>query len=286
MEIEQGGPPASSLSCRQTSDEGRGRTTDEQWRKMSVTKVYYIIPEDGDEESHPNMFVVNAPPQQVRLGDVRAAFPLKKHAYHFRFKKPFQNKFVWLDCVDLNAPLPMFDGYYFCKVSRLGELSGSTATSAPRQVPAQSRPAETVKPSAAQQSRSVARAPEQPSIVAPMPSNSDLFEWTDMDAAPAATAPSSSPSEPKAPTPLAPHSDDLLDFLGGASSSAPAPSPPPASSGLEDFAWDSAFQSAPAPSASAPVGVGLNNSFVQPVKKTSGKLPNELGAEAAKNFSL
>jgi len=174
-------------------------------------------------------------------------------------------------------------------------------------------------------SSKVKQQQQQAQVMMPVISSeteSELFEWSDLPAAPVAPAPIaavttktkmtvSAPVQTKAvgvtaaaqaPVATTSQSDDLLDFLGGSSSTGPGPSPPPSGAGgvvgMEDFEWG--FQSAPvAPVATAAVGgfpgvVGptrtispANNAVQNPVKKPSAsRLPNELGAEAAKQFTL
>ncbi|GBG28488.1 Hypothetical Protein FCC1311_047112 [Hondaea fermentalgiana] len=91
---------------------------------MSSTSVYYFVPEDGDDEAHPNFFSLSKPAAKVRAADVRAAFPLPG-AYHLRFKKAFKNTYVWLDVVDDGQIVPRFEGQIFAKISRLSAQHGA-----------------------------------------------------------------------------------------------------------------------------------------------------------------
>jgi len=88
------------------------------------TAVFYYVPEDGDEEDHPNFFTIGRAANKVRLGDVKKAFPLPG-GYHFRFKKTFKSTFVWLDVLDDYDVVPRFDGQIVAKVSRLSAPRGS-----------------------------------------------------------------------------------------------------------------------------------------------------------------
>jgi hypothetical protein len=84
-------------------------------------RVYYYVPEDGDEEDHPNTFSISSLQQdaKVTLGHVKDAFPLPG-AYHFRFKTQFKSTFVWMDVMDDAKRVPVAkDGKITCKVSRL-----------------------------------------------------------------------------------------------------------------------------------------------------------------------
>ena len=82
-----------------------------------------MIPEDGDEIAHPNIFEVNTK-QGLTLGQLKKAFPVPG-SYHFRFltsvsagsSKPTS---VWMDTTDENAPVPLnSSGQIFAKASRL-----------------------------------------------------------------------------------------------------------------------------------------------------------------------
>jgi hypothetical protein len=90
-------------------------------------RVYYYIPEDGDDEEHPNAFSIAGVQQdaQVTLAHVKEAFPLPG-AYHFRFKTQFKSTFVWMDVMDDAKRVPVAkDGKVMCKVSRLQSAGGS-----------------------------------------------------------------------------------------------------------------------------------------------------------------
>lgn len=36
-----------------------------------MTTVYYYLPEDGDEESHPNVYVIHKELNEIKLKDIR-----------------------------------------------------------------------------------------------------------------------------------------------------------------------------------------------------------------------
>ena len=90
----------------------------------------YFIPEDGDDESRPNVFLAaksrhqGVPPS---LGQIRDAFPLPGR-YHFRFKSPLMpggdrdkdGMAVWMDCVKDNQPVPTWRNTVVAKVTRTG----------------------------------------------------------------------------------------------------------------------------------------------------------------------
>jgi hypothetical protein len=94
------------------------------------TAVLYVVPEDGDDEAHPNFFSIMRAASKVRLGDVKKTFPLPG-GYQFRFKKQFKNTFVWMDVLDDHDVVPKFEGQIFAKASRLkgSQQPRSNATS-------------------------------------------------------------------------------------------------------------------------------------------------------------
>jgi hypothetical protein len=51
----------------------------------SISYIQYFIPQDGDSEDHPNVFVVRKPPKSLTAADIQAAFPLPGQ-YLFRAK--------------------------------------------------------------------------------------------------------------------------------------------------------------------------------------------------------
>ena len=50
--------------------------------------VQYFIPHDGDEEDHPNVFLVKKPLKNLTLSDVQGSFPLPG-TYFFRGKQSY-----------------------------------------------------------------------------------------------------------------------------------------------------------------------------------------------------
>ena len=90
----------------------------------------YFIPEDGDLEAQPNVFLAPKPRQQgypVTLGQIKQAFPLPGR-YHFRFKSPVvpgtdREKgalAVWMDCTDDSQPVMTWRSQIIAKVTRIG----------------------------------------------------------------------------------------------------------------------------------------------------------------------
>lgn len=175
------------------------------------TKVFYFIADDGDDEAHPNMFSIPKS-KTITLQDLRVNFPLKQHVYHFRFKRPFQNKHIWMDCLSDSQPLPLVDGVLFCKVTRVAANSGG------------SKPVAAVAPKKA--------AAATAATVSPPPQQQDgaLFEWTEDEPAmvsPPAAAGNSSDA-------------DLFDIFSGSASVSPTPQVQQSNSNnasLMDFEW-------------------------------------------------
>jgi len=97
---------------------------------LAILIISYFIPEDGDIETQPNVFLAPKPRQQgypVTLGQVKQAFPLPGR-YHFRFKSPVvpgtdREKgalAVWMDCTDDRQPVLTWKSQIVAKVTRIG----------------------------------------------------------------------------------------------------------------------------------------------------------------------
>mmetsp|Transcript_15159 Transcript_15159/g.36397 ORF Transcript_15159/g.36397 Transcript_15159/m.36397 type:complete len:324 (-) Transcript_15159:374-1345(-) len=94
-----------------------------------MTTIRYFLPEDGDNEDTPNVFLApkpNRPGYPPLLGQIKERFPLPG-AYHFRFKTALvpgtdrdKNAVaVWMDCVDDNSPVPVWQSSIIAKVTRI-----------------------------------------------------------------------------------------------------------------------------------------------------------------------
>jgi len=92
---------------------------------MSNTPIFYHIPSDLDDESHPNVFYVQPQSGTLTLGDVRNSFPLPGQ-YHFRFKTNFKSTFVWKDTQKDSDKIPSHDGKFVAKISRLRTPASNT----------------------------------------------------------------------------------------------------------------------------------------------------------------
>ena len=117
--------------------------------------IKYIIADDGDEISHPNIYTINSSSSSITLDIIKKVciytnnyfeiyyynyyyyyywktFPLPGE-YYFRFLTLLGNDKVWLDFNDNNgSSVPLFDGGIFAKVSRLsiGNPMGKSYNSA------------------------------------------------------------------------------------------------------------------------------------------------------------
>lgn len=201
-----------------------------------IVNCSYYIPEDGDDESQPNVFLAPKPKHAgmpPTLGDVRNAFPLPGR-YHFRFKAPLapgadRDKHampVWMDCVDDRQPIPVWRNSVFAKVTRVSvedddedddddDEDFARVSSAPAPTPVRQAPPPTPAP-----------RPAEPML--------DIFDGP--AAAPVSSAPSSGShlTTPPAPaagaaslldmdTPVVRSAPGANDFLGMT-----APAQPPA----------------------------------------------------------
>jgi hypothetical protein len=97
---------------------------------VAQMSVSYFIPEDGDLESQPNVFLAPKPRQPgypPSLAEIKQSFPLPGR-YHFRFKAPIvpgsdRDKGampVWMDVVDDRHPVHTWKSQIICKVTRIG----------------------------------------------------------------------------------------------------------------------------------------------------------------------
>mmetsp|Transcript_20358 Transcript_20358/g.43627 ORF Transcript_20358/g.43627 Transcript_20358/m.43627 type:complete len:320 (-) Transcript_20358:95-1054(-) len=95
-----------------------------------MATIRYFLPEDGDREGAPNVFISPKPSRPgypPLLGQIKGSFPLPG-AYHFRFKTALvpgtdRDKHavpVWMDCVDDSEPVPVWQNSIIAKVTRIG----------------------------------------------------------------------------------------------------------------------------------------------------------------------
>jgi len=89
----------------------------------------YFVPEDGDTEQYPNVYLAPKNPYVGRpptLGQIKASFPLPGE-YHFRFKAPLvpgsdhspNAVSVWMDCIDVDQPVNVWRNGIVAKVTRI-----------------------------------------------------------------------------------------------------------------------------------------------------------------------
>jgi len=211
-------------------------------------KHRYFLPEDGDEEQHPNVYLARKPRQPNQpplLRDIKSSFPLPG-TFHFRFKSSLvpgaelygngkEMPSVWMDCVDDNRPVPVWKNSIIAKVTRISldeddleeeetpvpssthQMNGVSNVNVPP--PAPVAPA-VAAPPPTENLLNVFDTPAAPPAAVPAPTSTttNLF---DMDAAPSNH--SSTGSLLDIPTSAAPASSDLLGMSMGAP---PAPAPP------------------------------------------------------------
>ena len=96
---------------------------------FSQSYLRYFLPEDGDIEDTPNVFLAPKPSRPgypPLLKQVKGSFPLPGR-YHFRFKSPLvpgsdREKgavAIWMDCVDDSEPVPVWQNSIIAKVTRI-----------------------------------------------------------------------------------------------------------------------------------------------------------------------
>lgn len=109
-----------------------------------MSTIKYFLPEDGDNEENPNVFLAPKPSRPgypPLLGQIKDTFPLPG-SYHFRFKTALvpgtdRDKHavaVWMDCVDDSKPVPVWQNSIVAKVTRLGFEEEVFVESAPSRV--------------------------------------------------------------------------------------------------------------------------------------------------------
>lgn len=79
--------------------------------------IRYVVPEDGDDILHPNVFNCKENGELV-LSMIKKAFPIPGQ-FFFRFLKKVGDYTVWLDILDDNVAIPSYQGGIFIKATRL-----------------------------------------------------------------------------------------------------------------------------------------------------------------------
>lgn len=198
-------------------------------------QVYYFIPEDGDDELHPNTFSLNS--NEIDLEAIRQAFPLKAmdgEVFVFRFKFPWKKSYVWLDLTSSNDVIPLFNGQHVMKVSRMytsniqGDFIGSAASKSSqptnkmvkkkKKTVSQKASHLTGSSTSSPGHTSTSKTPLASTVSAPAPSVAEVDFFNDSSSTKASVASTTA-------------SVEEVDFFGGATtatnrvSSAPVPAP-------------------------------------------------------------
>ena len=79
--------------------------------------VFYYVPEDKDELSMPNAFVIKAPLSEITLDKIEKQFPMDGD-FMFRFKYNHAGSTVWLDLANKTCPVPKYNNQIIIKVTR------------------------------------------------------------------------------------------------------------------------------------------------------------------------
>jgi len=85
---------------------------------MQRTDVYYVVPADGDQFEHPNVFTVKCSVKKLTLSRITKSFPIPGR-YHFRFKMKWRDTYVWLDVTEPSVKVPLFEGKVCIKAARI-----------------------------------------------------------------------------------------------------------------------------------------------------------------------
>mmetsp|Transcript_27564 Transcript_27564/g.57883 ORF Transcript_27564/g.57883 Transcript_27564/m.57883 type:complete len:332 (+) Transcript_27564:106-1101(+) len=188
-----------------------------------MATIRYFLPEDGDSEETPNVFLAPKPTRPgypPALGQIKRSFPLPGN-YHFRFKTALvpgtdrdKNAVaVWMDCMEDDEPVPVWQGSIITRVTRTGIDDGddldddfdrdisrassnvstsgySAASPTSVQVPSQPKPVQEVPASASHSTDSLLGAfDDTPAPAAPAATTSSAHSSTgnllDVDHAPA-----------------------------------------------------------------------------------------------------
>ena len=136
-----GSSGASSMSGGTRNGSGHARTGSRgqpQRRRQPSTWVFYVVQggQHGDSADTPNVFKIMKHVSELRLEDVREAFPLTRRTgarFHFRFKvaaggevrsRPgggTSGEYCYMDLVNPADSVPTFDGHVHIKALQLGE---------------------------------------------------------------------------------------------------------------------------------------------------------------------
>ena len=79
--------------------------------------VFYYIPEDKDELSTPNAFLIRKAINEVTLEMIESQFPMEGD-FIFRFKYNHSGANVWLDLSNKKCSVPKYENRIIMKVTR------------------------------------------------------------------------------------------------------------------------------------------------------------------------
>ena len=71
------------------------------------TIIEYFLPENGEKESSPNIFIIKKKQDEITLGDIESNLPIKGN-FHLRFKYSLKDKTYWLDFNNREKSVPIF----------------------------------------------------------------------------------------------------------------------------------------------------------------------------------
>lgn len=79
--------------------------------------VFYYLPEDKDELTTPNAFIIRAPLAEISLERIERDFPMEGN-FFFRFKYSHAGQTVWLDLSNKKCAVPKYNNQVIMKVTR------------------------------------------------------------------------------------------------------------------------------------------------------------------------
>lgn len=71
------------------------------------TIIEYFLPENGEKETSPNIFIIKKKQDEITLGDIENNLPIKGN-FHLRFKYSLKDKTYWLDFNNREKSVPIF----------------------------------------------------------------------------------------------------------------------------------------------------------------------------------
>ena len=81
------------------------------------TMIFYYVPEDKDELSTPNAFMIQRGLNDITLDMIEKNFPMQGE-FFFRFKYSHSGANVWLDLSNKKCPVPKYDNKIIIKATR------------------------------------------------------------------------------------------------------------------------------------------------------------------------